>query len=151
MVRHLTERAAACPQQKYALGGHSQGGFVTTGAIDRVSTNILNRIVAVTMFGAPACPTRVRGKCISYCQAVREIRSFMKVDAKDAQGDTICENRRRSVDFNGGNLNRRQIDCARYLSLPTSGLGTGGHLGYNADGTYVRAAACYIASKLSGA
>jgi hypothetical protein len=38
-------------------------------------------------------------------------------------------------------------DCARYSSMRTSGGGKGGHLGYNKDGTYVRAAACYVVAK----
>lgn len=41
-------------------------------------------------------------------------------------------------------------DCQKYASMNTKGLGKGGHLGYNSDGTYVRAAACYIASKFKG-
>jgi hypothetical protein len=40
--------------------------------------------------------------------------------------------------------------CAEYASVATTGLGKGGHLGYNADGTYVKAAACFIAAKFTG-
>ena len=58
------------PQKKFALGGHSQGGFVTIQTIDALPASVLSRVVAVTMFGAPACPAKVSGKCISYCQAV---------------------------------------------------------------------------------
>jgi surfactin synthase thioesterase subunit len=71
MTTYLTRQASACPQKKFALGGHSQGGFVTVETINALSANILSRIVAVTMFGSPACPTSVAAKCISYCQAVR--------------------------------------------------------------------------------
>jgi alpha-beta hydrolase superfamily lysophospholipase len=68
MIKHLTDRARACPNQKFALGGHSQGGFVTTGAVPKLPADVLKRIVAVTMFGAPPCPAQVRDRCISYCQ-----------------------------------------------------------------------------------
>ncbi|KAF2395920.1 alpha/beta-hydrolase [Trichodelitschia bisporula] len=145
MLKHIEERAKACPQQKYALGGHSQGGFVTTGAIPKMPANILSRIVAVTMFGSPACPTQVRNRCISYCQS----------------GDSVCASRGGGSPKGakgaklGGLVEREALwamaapECAQYASKPTSGLGKGGHLGYNADGLYVRAAACYIAAQFN--
>jgi hypothetical protein len=68
-VRHMEQQASACPGMKFAMGGHSQGGFVTTGAIPKLPKNILSRVVAVAMFGAPACPASVRDRCISYCQS----------------------------------------------------------------------------------
>jgi alpha-beta hydrolase superfamily lysophospholipase len=68
-VKHMEQQAAACPGMKFAMGGHSQGGFVTTGAIPKLPKNILSRVVAVTMFGSPACPASVRDRCISYCQS----------------------------------------------------------------------------------
>ena len=124
---------------------------MTIQTIDALPANILNRVVAVTMFGAPACPAKVQGKCISYCQAVCDL-NLSHANAKIRQGDTICaNNRKRDIEAQNEGLERRQLDCARLLALPTSGLGTGGHLGYNADGTYVRAAACYIQSKFGGA
>jgi hypothetical protein len=59
--------AQACPKQKYALGGHSQGTFVTVQAIPKIPTNILPRVVAITMFGGSACPDLVKDRCKSYC------------------------------------------------------------------------------------
>jgi hypothetical protein len=38
-------------------------------------------------------------------------------------------------------------DCPSALRLKTSNEGKGGHMTYNADGVYVRAAACYIKAK----
>jgi alpha-beta hydrolase superfamily lysophospholipase len=67
MIREITEKSKACPNQKYALGGHSQGGMVTVSAIPKIPAEILSRVVAVTMFGSPPCPAAVQGRCNSYC------------------------------------------------------------------------------------
>jgi hypothetical protein len=74
MIKHLNEKVKACPQTVYALGGHSQGGFAVVNAAPKMSKEVLNRIVAVTMFGSPACPEALKNRCISYC----------------ATGDTVC-------------------------------------------------------------
>lgn len=37
--------------------------------------------------------------------------------------------------------------CPESLNLNIKDVGTGGHMTYNKDGTYVRAAACYIKAK----
>jgi len=74
MIKQLMEKSRACPSQKYALGGHSQGGFVTVATISKLPADILNKVVAVTIFGSSPCPASVQGRCISYCQA----------------GDTVC-------------------------------------------------------------
>jgi len=140
MIKHLEERSKACPQQKYALGGHSQGGFAVTGAVPKMSKDLLNRVVAVTMFGSPACNAQIKDRCISYCNS----------------GDSVCSGRAGGAPPKGGFVSERALqdfqagrapDCAKSATLKTSGLGTGGHLGYNADGTYVGAAACYIAAQ----
>ena len=68
-IKHMQQQAAACPGTKFAMGGHSQGGFVTTGAIPKLPKAILSKVVAVAMFGSPACPGAVRDRCISYCQS----------------------------------------------------------------------------------
>jgi hypothetical protein len=69
MVRRLEERARACPSIKFALGGHSQGGAVTTAAIPLIPRELVARIVAVTMFGSPPCRDvpQVAGRCKSFC------------------------------------------------------------------------------------
>jgi alpha-beta hydrolase superfamily lysophospholipase len=70
MVSRLVAQAAACPNQKFALGGHSQGGAVVTAGLKNVPKSILPRIVAVTMFGSPPCSdvtAEVGGKCKSFC------------------------------------------------------------------------------------
>jgi hypothetical protein len=75
MLEHLTSQSKACPTQKFVLGGHSQGGGVTTAAIPKIDPSILDRIIAVAMVGSPPCPSQVANRCKSYCNA----------------GDNICE------------------------------------------------------------
>lgn len=53
MSSHINSQAAACPSQKFALGGHSQGAVVTHDALPRINRAYLNRIVAITTFGDP--------------------------------------------------------------------------------------------------
>jgi hypothetical protein len=67
MVRHINERAKACPDQKYVIGGHSQGSFAVQLAIPKFTPDVLNRIVAVTHFGGKPCLPSVEAKCMSYC------------------------------------------------------------------------------------
>jgi hypothetical protein len=71
MVNRLIAQAAACPDQKFALGGHSQGGAVVVAGLPNPAiAAILPRIVAVTMFGSPPCSdvtAQVGGKCKSFC------------------------------------------------------------------------------------
>jgi hypothetical protein len=69
MLKHLGEQVKACPDQKYSLGGHSQGGFAVVNAVPKMSPDVLKRIVAITMFGSPACPAAVKDRCISYCNS----------------------------------------------------------------------------------
>jgi hypothetical protein len=67
MVSHINQMIKQCPKQKYVLGGHSQGGNLTFHAIPRMTPDTLSRIIAVTMFGSPACPSQVADRCNSYC------------------------------------------------------------------------------------
>src|ERR1700712_1455837 len=74
VVRRLEERSKACPNQTYALGGHSQGGAVVTAAIKEnliKGSDIEKRIIAVTMFGSPPCtdfPDKIEpARCRSFC------------------------------------------------------------------------------------
>jgi hypothetical protein len=76
MINQLTKQSKACPEQKFAVGGHSQGGFVTVGAIPKLPKEILDKVVAVAMFGSPACPEQVKGRCISYCNKGDTVRQF---------------------------------------------------------------------------
>jgi hypothetical protein len=67
MIKHLNEKVKACPKTLYALGGHSQGGFAVVNAAPKMTKEVLDKIVAVTMFGSPACPAALLNRCISYC------------------------------------------------------------------------------------
>jgi hypothetical protein len=71
MVNEIKTKSKACQSQKYVLGGHSQGGMVTVGAIAKLAKELpkeaMDRIIAVTMFGSPKCPQAVANRCKSYC------------------------------------------------------------------------------------
>jgi surfactin synthase thioesterase subunit len=67
MLAQLSKQSKACPSQKFVLGGHSQGGMVTVQVIPKIPKDILSKVVAVTMFGSPPCPTEVKDRCNSYC------------------------------------------------------------------------------------
>jgi hypothetical protein len=67
MVAHITTMSKQCPKQRYVLGGHSQGGNVTYHAVPRMASDVLSRIIAVTMFGSPICQPQVANRCNSYC------------------------------------------------------------------------------------
>jgi hypothetical protein len=74
MLNHLNQRAKSCERTKFVLGGHSQGGGVTTGAIPKISKDVLSKVIAVTMFGSPPCPAAVADRCKSYCNAGDTVR-----------------------------------------------------------------------------
>jgi surfactin synthase thioesterase subunit len=67
MLAELSKQSTACPNQKFALGGHSQGGMVTVQVIPKIPKDILAKVVAVAMFGSPKCPDIVADRCNSYC------------------------------------------------------------------------------------
>lgn len=69
MLTQLQTKSAECPQTKFALGGHSQKGFVTVDVIPQIPVNLPSKVVAVTMFGARPCPKLVSDRCVSYCAA----------------------------------------------------------------------------------
>jgi alpha-beta hydrolase superfamily lysophospholipase len=67
IIQQLTTMSKACPQQQYVLTGLSQGGVVTARALNQMPKELLDRILAVTMFMSPKCPAVVKDKCKSYC------------------------------------------------------------------------------------
>lgn len=67
IVREITSQAAACPKQKFVLGGHSQGGVVTLRAIPKIPAEVFSKVIAVTMVGSPNCPANIKDRCRSYC------------------------------------------------------------------------------------
>jgi hypothetical protein len=162
MLNHITQMAKACPNQKYALGGHSQGGNVTFHSIPRMAPDVLSRIIAVTMFGSPACPTQVADRCNSYCYkgdfacndgvnvgkfgsgGTKGIVRKGAPKGKGGKGASMLmlslENQRLVADDPGCAAN---VDPKGYVPK-VSGMP---HMAYNTDGYYIQAAACYIASQ----
>lgn len=67
MIKRLESQAKNCPDIKFVLGGHSQGGGVTVSAIPKIPKEIIDKVIAVTMFGSPPCPASVQDRCKSYC------------------------------------------------------------------------------------
>jgi hypothetical protein len=68
MLGRLESQAKACPGQKFALGGHSQGSGVAAAMIPKIPKDILARVVAVAMVGGRPCESLGLGaRCQSYC------------------------------------------------------------------------------------
>jgi hypothetical protein len=53
LVAYLSDRAAACPNETYVLGGWSQGAQVTGEALPKLSREVRDRIAFVALFGDP--------------------------------------------------------------------------------------------------
>ena len=53
IVKHLTEQAKKCPNQKYAMVGYSQGADVVHSGVAQLDPSLYPRIVALVMFGDP--------------------------------------------------------------------------------------------------
>jgi pimeloyl-ACP methyl ester carboxylesterase len=150
MIREITDKAKACPNTKFALGGHSQGGMVTVSAIPKIPADILSRVVAVTMFGSPGCPAAVKDRCNSYCNKGDFVcdsagkgkggkgkfggKGFPKGAKGPKAGGPVSEMVERSI---------MADECAVEEKHVARTPGNA-HLAYNADGYYVKAAACYI-------
>jgi cutinase len=54
VISRLKEQDAACPNEKFALVGYSQGAGVMHSAARRIPESIQQKIVAMVMFGDPA-------------------------------------------------------------------------------------------------
>jgi pimeloyl-ACP methyl ester carboxylesterase len=78
IVNNISKMAKSCPQQKYVIGGHSQGGVVTTSAVAKLNPDLLSRVLAVTMVGSPPCPASVKEKCKAYCNAGDDVSALWK-------------------------------------------------------------------------
>lgn len=53
LIELLSTESAKCPDQKYILGGYSQGAHVIGDALDKLGDNILSKIAYVALFGDP--------------------------------------------------------------------------------------------------
>lgn len=53
LTGYLTERMAKCPDKQYILGGFSQGAHVVSETLFALTTNQLNKISYIALFGDP--------------------------------------------------------------------------------------------------
>lgn len=53
VVRHLNEQSKACPKQKFALIGYSQGGDVVYDSTEKIDKSLYDSIVALVLFVSP--------------------------------------------------------------------------------------------------
>jgi len=54
VVKRLTDQDKACPSQKFALVGYSQGAGVMRAAAPKIPSSLYPKILALVMFGDPA-------------------------------------------------------------------------------------------------
>jgi cutinase len=52
VVTRVTSQAKACPNQKFALVGYSQGGMVVSSAAPKIPTDLRQKVVAIALYGA---------------------------------------------------------------------------------------------------
>jgi cutinase len=50
--KRIAAQAAACPTEKFALVGYSQGGMVVSGALKQIAAQYQDKVVAVVLYGA---------------------------------------------------------------------------------------------------
>jgi cutinase len=86
IVDRLSKQSAACPNQKFALVGYSQGASVARAASVRVDPAIYSKIVALVMFGdpglkstqtirrSPAFPAALQSKLRENCASGDRVR-----------------------------------------------------------------------------
>lgn len=82
ILKHIDAKSKACPQQKFVLGGHSQGSVVVKSSIPKIPQAAMANLLAVTMFGAPPCPAEVKDKCKSYCNAGDDVSQPFPFEAR---------------------------------------------------------------------
>jgi len=158
MSTHLRNAAKACPQQKYVLGGHSQGGYVTVQTITRLPKDVTDKIIAVTMFGSPNCPASVKvgDRCRSYCNKGDFVCDPANAPPKSGKGGAPSGAKGAGKGPKGKaagavsmlkNVDEMlQADCG--AEPPERGYETGNlqssHVSYVRDGIFIKAAVCFI-------
>ncbi|KAF2228174.1 cutinase-domain-containing protein [Elsinoe ampelina] len=85
VVARLRRQSAACPNQKFALVGYSQGAVVMRSAVTSLSTTIQNEIVAVVSFGDPA---ERQGRGEDWPGVLRNRN--LQICATEGGGDPVC-------------------------------------------------------------
>jgi cutinase len=125
IVQRITSQSQACPSQKFALAGYSQGARAQRTAMTKLNKSLFSKIVAITTFGdggqrninndpnlqAPPWPTEILSKVKMNC----------------VKGDTACD-----------------INVA-------SGGDFGPHLQYSKEGTkFISESAAFIVAGFKG-
>jgi len=82
VVKRLEAQSAACPQQKFALVGYSQGAMVMRMAAPKIPAAIHSKILALEMFGDPG----LRGGRLSSFPGDLTSRLYENC----AKGDPVC-------------------------------------------------------------
>ncbi|TID23810.1 hypothetical protein E2P81_ATG03374 [Venturia nashicola] len=163
ILKHIDATSKACPEQKFVLGGHSQGSVVVTSSISKIPQAAKAKLLAVTMFGAPPCLAEVKDRCKSYCNAGDDICA----GTSNPKSDGLCRGPKGARLWTGAPLETKEIlDLAAVIhyqhgefdakaaeecnaDVPEKGHAVSGFAkSYNRDAFYTKAAACYIYKKL---
>jgi cutinase len=64
-------KSAACPRQKFALVGYSQGGLIVKAVLRDIPSDIAPKVVAVVLYGATdgsdQSPSSYKAKTLANC------------------------------------------------------------------------------------
>jgi hypothetical protein len=97
-IREISSKAKACPNMKFVMGGHSQGGVVTVRTIAQMPKDLMDKVIAITMVGSPNCPASVKDKCRSYCNSGDGVSHVPPVHVSDSyHDDQICSSEGNSL------------------------------------------------------
>jgi hypothetical protein len=121
VVKHINSQSKACPKQKFALIGYSQGGDVMHSAAAKLDASLYPSIVALVMFGDPG--NKGPGAKSPLGGIVPEFPAplLQKTKQNCSKGDPVCTN---------------------------SGTLPDEHLVYPDDALYMKPSAEYIAKQL---
>lgn len=124
----------ACPDEKFALVGYSQGGMIMTSAAPKLSAAAAEKVLAVVLYGA--------GDGSSVTAAIKK-----KVLANCAPGDFVSFS---NIFSSGLTLLSCSANSACFQACTNSGSGPG-HVSYNDEGTiWHDRAAKYIVAAFKG-
>lgn len=52
IIKRLEAQSQACPEEKFALVGYSQGGMVVTSAVPKIPAALQKKVLAIVLYGA---------------------------------------------------------------------------------------------------
>ena len=124
----------ACPDEKFALVGYSQGGMVLTSVAPKLSPAAMEKVLAVVLYGA--------GDGSNVAAGLKT-----KVLANCAPGDFVSLSHKISLNSTLFSCN---ANSACFQACTNSGSGPG-HVSYNDEGTiWHDRAAKYIVAAFNG-